>query len=106
MAQKFKTNDEVIVISGADKGKIGKIKSIKGSKVIVEGVNLVTKHQKPTSQEAGKIVKIEKAIDSSNVSHVEDSKAVKIKFVTDSGEGKAFVNKSRVSKKSGKKIGK
>jgi len=106
MANKFKTGDEVIVISGSDKGKIGKIRTIKGSKLIVEGVNIVKKHQKATSNEPGKITKIEKAVDSSNVSHVEDSKPVKIKFVTDSGEGKAFVNKSRVSKKSGKKIGK
>ena len=106
MANKFKTGDEVIVISGSDKGKIGKIKTIKGSKLVVEGVNIAKKHQKATSNEPGKITKIEKAIDSSNVSHVEDSKPVKIKFVTDSGEGKAFVKTSRVSKKSGKKIGK
>lgn len=106
MAQKFKTGDEVIVISGSDKGKIGKIKTIQGSKVIVEGVNIVKKHQKPTANEPGKIAKIEKAIDSSNIAHVEDGKAVKIKFVIDSSEGKSFVKKSRVSKKSGKKIGK
>ncbi|MBL6664654.1 MAG: 50S ribosomal protein L24 [Rickettsiales bacterium] len=106
MAQKYKTNDEVIVISGSDKGKTGKIKSIKGSKVVVEGINIAKRHQKPTSNEPGKIAKVEKAIDISNISHVEDGKAVKIKFVIDKGEGKSFANKSRVSKKSGKKIGK
>lgn len=106
MAQKFKKGDEVIVISGADKGKIGKIKTIANDKIIVEGVNIVKKHQKPTQQEPGKIVKKEKPIHISNISHVEDGKAVKIKFTIDSKEGKAFVNKSRVSKKTGKKIGK
>ncbi len=103
-ASKFKKNDQVIVIAGSSKGKLGKIVSIKGEKVLVEGVNLATVHKKPTQQDAGKIVKIEKPIHISNISHSEDGKAVKIKFVTDSGEGKAFTRKSRVSKKSGKKI--
>ncbi|NBV07018.1 MAG: 50S ribosomal protein L24 [Proteobacteria bacterium] len=104
MAKKFKKNDQVIVISGSSKGKIGKIISIEGGKVIVEGVNLATFHKKPTSSAPGQITKIEKAIDVSNVSHVENGKAVKVKFVIDSGEGKAFSRKYRVSKKSGKKI--
>ncbi len=103
-ASKFKKNDQVIVIAGSSKGKSGKIISIKGEQVLVEGVNLATVHKKPTQQEAGKIVKIEKPIHISNISHVEDGKAVKIKFVTDSGDGKTFTRKSRVSKKSGKKI--
>lgn len=103
-ASKFKKNDQVIVIAGSSKGKLGKILSIKGEKALVEGANLATVHKKPTQQEAGKIVKIEKPIHISNISHAEDGKAVKIKFVTDSGEGKVFTRKSRVSKKSGKKI--
>ena len=103
-ASKFKKNDQVIVIAGSSKGKLGKIVYIKGEKVLVEGVNLATVHKKPTQQDAGKIVKIEKPIHISNISHSEDGKAVKIKFVTDLGEGKAFTRKSRVSKKSGKKI--
>lgn len=104
MLNKFKKNDEVIIISGSDKGKIGKIKSIKGSKVMVEGLNMSTVHKKPTSNTPGQIVKVEKYIHSSNVSHVENGKPVKIKIVIDSGDGKNFTKKSRVSKKSGKKI--
>ncbi len=104
MANKFKKNDQVIVISGSSKGKIGKITAIMNNKVVVEGVNLATVHKKPTSSNPGQILKIEKPIDISNISHVEDGKAVKIKFVTDSGEGKTFTRKNRVSKKSGKKI--
>ncbi len=103
--KKFKKGDQVIVISGSNKNKIGKITAINGDKVVVEGVNIATIHKKPTSQGAGQIVKIEKPIHISKVSHIENGKAVKIKFVVEKGDGKAFTRKSRVSKKSGKKIG-
>ncbi len=104
MAHKFKKNDQVIVISGSGKGKIGKIVALSDGKVTIEGVNVATVHKKPTSTNPGQIIKVEKPIHISNISHVEDGKAVKIKFVTESGEGKIFTRKSRVSKKSGKKI--
>lgn len=104
MANKFKKNDQVIVISGSDKGKTGRITAILDNKVVVEGVNLNTVHKKPTSSNPGQILKVEKPIHISNISHVEEGKAVKIKFVTDSGDGKSFTRKNRVSKKSGKKI--
>lgn len=104
MAQKFKKNDQVIVIAGSNKGKKGKIKSISNDRVVVEGVNLATIHQKPTSQGPGQITKKEKAIHISNISHLEDGKPVKVGFKIDSGEGKSFKRKSRVSRKTGKKI--
>lgn len=104
MANKFRKNDQVIVIAGSSKGRIGKIISINKEKVIVEGVNLATVHKKPTSSAPGQIVKVEKPVHISNISHVEDGKPVKVKFVTDSGEGKAFARKNRVSKKTDKKI--
>ncbi len=104
MAKKFKKNDQIIVISGAGKNRTGKILSIMGHRVLVEGVNLRTIHKKPTSSTPGEIIKKERSIHISNVSHVENGKAIKIKFVTDAGEGKAFARKYRVSKKSGKKI--
>lgn len=62
---KIKTNDKVIVISGKDKGKTGKVMSAdpKGMKVIVEGVNVATKHQKPRKQgQDGGIIKVETPI--------------------------------------------
>jgi large subunit ribosomal protein L24 len=104
MAHKFKKNDQVIVISGSNKGKKGKIKSILNDRVVVEGVNLATIHKKPTNNAPGQIIKLEKPIHISNVSHVEEGKAVKIRFEIDKGKGKNFSRKSRVSKKSGKKI--
>lgn len=102
--KKFKKNDQVIVIAGSSKNKIGKIIAIDGDRVTVEGVNVATMHKKPTSQTPGQIVKVEKPINISNISHVENGKAVKVKFVVEAGEGKAFTRKTRVSKKSGKKI--
>ncbi len=104
MAHKFKKSDQVIIISGSNKGKIGKILFLSEEKVTVEGVNFATVHKKPTSSTPGQILKVEKPIHISNISHLENGKAVKIKFVTESGEGKIFTRKSRVSKKSGKKI--
>ncbi|MSP33541.1 MAG: 50S ribosomal protein L24 [Rickettsiales bacterium] len=103
--KKFKKGDQVIIISGSSKKKIGKIISVMGDKVLVEGVNIATVHKKPTSQTPGQIIKVEKPVHVSKVSHVENGKAVKIKFVTEAGEGKTFTRKARVSKKSGKKIG-
>lgn len=105
MAQKFRKGDQVIVITGSGKGKTSKILSILGEKVLIEGVNIATIHKKPTSQEPGKIIKVEKPIHISNISHVEDGKAIKIKFNTEPGEGKAFARKTRISKKTGNKIG-
>lgn len=99
MASKFKKGDEVIVIAGSSKGKIGKIISVSGEKVIVEGANIATIHKKPTSQNPGQIAKAEKPIHFSNIAHVENGKPVKVKFVIESDK------KHRVSKKSGKKIG-
>jgi large subunit ribosomal protein L24 len=104
MANKFKKNDSVIVISGSNKGKKGKILEILGDYVIVDGVNLATIHKKPTSNSAGEIIKTPKKIHSSNISHIEDDKPVKIKFVIEDGDGKEFKRKTRVSRKSGKKI--
>lgn len=65
-----KTGDTVQVITGKDKGKVGKVSRIfaKTSQVIVEGVNVQTKHQKPQQEgEVGQIITREAPIHSSNV---------------------------------------
>jgi len=70
MATKIHRNDEVIVISGKDKGKKGKVtKVFNAKKVIVEGINYVTKHQKPipSLEKKGGILKKESFINISNV---------------------------------------
>ena len=65
----FKTGDKVIVISGKDKGKEGKITHVlrNENRVVVEGVNMVKKHVKGNGQQAGSINEIEAPINASNV---------------------------------------
>lgn len=65
----FKTGDKVVVISGKDKGKQGKITHVLRSenRVVVEGVNIVKKHVKGNGQTPGSINEVEAPINSSNV---------------------------------------
>jgi large subunit ribosomal protein L24 len=104
MANKFKKGDKVIIITGSSKGKIGNILSIENDRVIVDGVNLATFHKKPTSSQAGEIIKKESSIHVSNISHNEDGKIVKVEFELGQGDGKAFTRKKRISRKTKKRI--
>lgn len=70
MSMSIKKGDNVVVIAGKDKKKTGKVLEVspKTGKVLVENVNIVTKHNKPRSQQdKGGIVKKPAAIDASNV---------------------------------------
>jgi large subunit ribosomal protein L24 len=71
MSAKIRTGDDVVVLTGKDKGKIGKvIKVVKCGakrKVIVSGVNVCTRHTKPRAGSSGGISSKELAIDISNV---------------------------------------
>ena len=91
---KIKKGDMVKVIAGKDKGKEGKVLSAKDGKVIVEGINQVTKHSKPSqANPQGGIVKKEAAIDISNVMYSHKGKATRIGFKLD-GDKKVRVAKS------------
>ena len=75
--------DTVKVIAGKDKDKEGKVISVdaKNSKVLVEGVNMITKHVKPSAANAnGGIVQKEAPIDISNVMYVHKGKATRVGF--------------------------
>ena len=102
---KLKQGDKVVVIAGKDKGKEGKIlKTFKADdKVIVEGVNIVKKHQKP-SQAApqGGIVEVEAPIHVSNVMVIDPSNGQPTKVAYKEVDGK----KVRVSKKTGEVLDK
>jgi large subunit ribosomal protein L24 len=95
----FKTGDKVVVIAGKDRGKIGRITKVLKSdnKVVVEGINIVKKHVKPTGQAAGAIVDKEAPIHASNVMIYDEKtkKGTRIGYTTDK-KGK----KVRVTKKS------
>tara|TARA_B100001123_G_C14395286_1_gene664477 strand:+ start:138 stop:452 length:315 start_codon:yes stop_codon:yes gene_type:complete len=100
---KLKKGDEVIVLAGKDKGKTGKIISIKPvkDKVIVSGINKVKKHQKPSNNQPGGITEKEMPIHISNLSFFDSKlkKGVKI-GIKINNEG----NKIRFNKKNGKEI--
>ncbi len=96
---KIKKDDLVKVIAGKDKGKEGKVLAVdtKNHKVLVEGVNIVHKHCKPSMQnQQGGIIDKEAPIDISNVMYLHKGKPVRIGF---SGEKK---DKTRVAKVNGK----
>lgn len=98
-----KKGDTVVVITGKDKGKKGKVLQVlpKKNRVIVEGVNMIIKHQKPNPQmQQGGRIEQEAAIHSSNVM-LWDKKAnqgVRVGYKLENGK------KVRVSKKTGEVI--
>ena len=99
----IKKDDKVVVLSDKDKGKQGKIlvSDPKAAKVIVEGVNVATKHQKPRKQgEEGGIIKVETPIYVSKVQLVcpKCGKNTRVAFKLENGK------KIRVCKKCGAEI--
>ncbi|MBQ8325995.1 MAG: 50S ribosomal protein L24 [Lachnospiraceae bacterium] len=93
---KIKKGDTVKVITGKDKDKEGKVISVdhKNGKVVVEGVNMVTKHTKPSAaNQNGGIIQKEAAIDASNVMYVHKGKATRIGFKMD-GDKKVRIAKA------------
>lgn len=93
---KIRKGDTVRVIAGKDKDKEGKVIAVnkKDGKVLVEGVNMLTKHTKPSmANQNGGIVHQEGPIDISNVMYVHKGKATRIGFKMD-GDKKVRVAKS------------
>lgn len=91
MSMNIKKGDTVVVLSGKDRGKQGKVMGSvpKTSKVVVEGINMVTCHVKPRKQgETGGIVKREAAIASSKVQVVcpKCSKATRVAHKIENGK--------------------
>ncbi len=80
---KIKKGDTVKVIAGKDKDKEGKVISVdaKNGKVVVEGINMIKKHTKPSmANQNGGIVTKEAPIDASNVMYVHKGKPTRIGF--------------------------
>ena len=76
---KIKKGDNVKVITGDDKGKTGDVIKVFPAirKVLVKGINEKKKHQKPTREQKGGIITVERPIDISNVVKLSDAKAEK-----------------------------
>ena len=104
MAGKFKIKkgDQVVVITGRDKGKKGEVLEVlrAEARVLVQGVNLVKRHRRATQNDAGGIISMEAPLHISNVAHVdpESGAATRIGFEVKDGE------KVRVAKRSGKAL--
>ncbi|HIU78559.1 MAG TPA: 50S ribosomal protein L24 [Candidatus Avilachnospira avicola] len=99
--RKIKKDDMVRIIAGKDKGRDGKVLSVdpKTGRVVVEGINMVTKHQKPSqANPQGGIVRSESPIDISNVMLLSDGQPTKVGFRMEGDK------KVRYAKKTGKVI--
>lgn len=103
MAAKIKKGDKVIVLAGKDKGKQGEVTKVMPSdnRVVVSGVNVVTRHQKPSQMDPGGIKRFEAPLHVSNVAHIDpkDGKATRVGFKTDE-----HGRKIRIAKRSGEAI--
>lgn len=106
MATKFKIKkgDQVMVITGREKGKKGEVTEVRRSesRVIVQGVNMVTKHVRASQSGPGGIEKIEAPLHISNVALIDpdSGKATRVGYEMDK-KG----NKTRIARRSGKAIG-
>jgi len=95
---KVRKDDEVVVISGRDKGKSGKVVRVipDENRVVVQGVNMVKRHTRPTQGKTGGIVEKEAPIHVSNVSHMDpkDRTPTKVGYKTVDGRKVRFARKS------------
>lgn len=104
MAAKVKKGDRVIVLTGRDKGKSGQVLRVvtETGRLIVQGVNVVKRHAKPTQADPqGGIKMFEAPIDASNVAHADpsDGKPTRVGFKIDE-----HGRKTRFAKRSGESI--
>ena len=107
MKLKIKKKDQVVVISGKDKGRTGEVLQVIAgdawtpARVVVSKINIVTKHKKPTQTDAGGLVKLEAPIALSKVmlADPKTGKPTRVRVKTQSGGERA-----RVAVKSGETI--
>ena len=94
---RLKKNDIVKIIAGKDKGKVGKIVKIDPTteRVIVQGLNMVSKTQKPkTQQDKGGIVQIEAPLHVSNVALVSKDKTSRVGYKFENGKKVRYAKKT------------
>ena len=104
MALKIRRDDEVIVVSGKDRGKAGKVLRVdpKKSKVYVEGLNIVKRHQRPNAATGagGGVIEKEGPIHISNVMLIDpkDKKPTRVGVAREDGA------RNRIARRSGMKF--
>lgn len=102
--KKIQKDDEVIVITGKDKGKVAKVLRILGDRVLVAGVNMIKKHVKPNPNKniEGGIVSREASIHLSNIaiynSATKRADRVAIKFLEDGKKARVFKSSGELVK--------
>lgn len=106
---KIKTGDKVLIIAGKDKGKQGKVLKVDRQKnrVIVEGHNMVVKHQKPSAaNQQGGIIRKEAPLHASNVMYLYKGKPTRLgyKVKIEERDGKKVTVKQRIAKSTGEVI--
>jgi len=97
--QRIRKGDKVVVLAGRDKGKTGEVVKAmpKEDRVIVQGVNMVKRHQRPSYTQQGGIVEKEAPIHVSNVAHVDpkDGRPTRVGFrFLDDGRKVRFARRS------------
>jgi len=100
---KLKKGDNVIMIAGKDKGKKGKISKVipTGNKVVVEGINMMKKHQRPRrSGEKGSVIDMAMPVNASNVMILDPKKGVATRIGKKLVAGKMV----RIARKSNQEI--
>ncbi|HET9104622.1 MAG TPA: 50S ribosomal protein L24 [Solirubrobacteraceae bacterium] len=106
MPARIRTDDEVIVISGKDRGKKGKVLRVdpKKEKVYVEGLNIIKRHQRPTQtatgQQAGGVIEREGPIHVSNVMLIDPKDGKPTRVGIEIADGKRL----RIAKRSGARL--
>ena len=107
MPRHVRKGDTVMITAGDQRGKVGEIKRVipKTDRVIVQGVNLRTKHLKPTRiNPQGGIITKEAPIHISNVSPVVDGRPVRVRFKTRDDGSKLRVSATKDEKTIGREI--
>jgi large subunit ribosomal protein L24 len=106
MPARIKTDDDVIIISGKDRGKTGKVLRVdpKKQRVFVEGLNIVKRHQRPTQtasgQQAGGVIEREGPIHVSNVMLIDPKDGKPTRVGNEIADGKRL----RIAKRSGARL--
>ena len=102
MKSKIKKGDQVVVITGRDKGQTGQVLSVQPAdqRVTVQGINMVTRHRRATQTNPGGIERMEASIHISNVALIdpESNKPARVGYAIEDGK------KQRISRRSGKAL--
>lgn len=98
MSAKIKKGDKVVVLAGKDKGKTGEVLQVlpKESRAVVQGINVVKRHQRPTQTNQGGIVEKEAALAISNIAIADpkDGKATRVGIKEVDGKKVRFAKRS------------